>query len=153
MVELSDSQRGILVLAAANDGRVERSPDNLQGGARTSLMRGLLRNALVEPHDAGYRLTEAGWAAIGYEWRADNAQNDAACGDNGGHVNHAASDEPAGSTTAPTTASKQSRLELVVGLLSRPMARPPRRSWQRRTESRTRCAHSSPAPPARRANR
>src|SRR5262249_49876744 len=111
-IELTDNQRGILVLAATTDGRVDLYPDNLQGGARTSVMRGLLRHELVEPHDAGYRLTEAGWAAVGYEWRADTTQDDVAGGDNDGHVSYA--------ETAPTVAPKHGRLELVVGLLSRP---------------------------------
>jgi len=112
-IELTDSQRGILLLAVTTDGRVDLFPENLQGGARTSVMRGLLRNDLVEPHDAGYRLTTTGWTAAGQEPPEPAApETGDAGGGNGGHVGHAA--------TAPAAPPKQNRLELVVGLLSRP---------------------------------
>ena len=61
-IEPNDSQRRILP-AVANDGHVESHPENLQGDARASIMRGLLRNGRAEPHDAGYRLTGADWTA------------------------------------------------------------------------------------------
>lgn len=66
-VELSANQRSVLELAVATDGRIQNYPAGLLGGARTSVVRGLLRNGLVEPHDAGYRLTTDGYAAIGAE--------------------------------------------------------------------------------------
>jgi hypothetical protein len=113
MTDLTDNQRALILLAVETEGRVDRYPENLQGGARTSVMRGLLRNELVEPHDAGYRLTETGWAAAGYERPADTTQDAGhAGGDNGDHVSYAA--------PPPTAAPKQNRLDLVVGLLSRP---------------------------------
>lgn len=120
-IELSANQRHVLEMAVNTSGYVEDYPTGLLGGARTSVVRALLRNGLVEPHDAGYRLTSAGWTAAGCEPPEPAAlETGEAGGDNGGHVSHAVSDEPTASTTMPTAAPKQNRLELVVGLLSRP---------------------------------
>ena len=121
IIELSANQRHVLEMAVNTSGYVEDYPTGLLGGARTSVVRALLRNGLVEPHDAGYRLTSAGWTAAGCEPpEAAALETGEACCDNGGNVSHAVSDEPTASTTTPTAASKQNRLELVVGLLSRP---------------------------------
>lgn len=117
-IELSANQRHVLEMAVNTSGYVEDYPTGLLGGARTSVVRALLRNGLVEPHDASYRLTNAGWTAAGCEPPAPAVPNaEETGGDNGGHVSNAASDESAINAAAPP---KQNRLELVVGLLSRP---------------------------------
>lgn len=112
--ELTDSQRGVLLLAITTEGRVEHFPENLQGGARTSVMRGLLRNELIEPHDAGYRLTDVGWKATGYEPPEPKAASPEAKADAGEAM------QPPPGRAAPSPALRRSRLDLVVGLLSRP---------------------------------
>ena len=112
-IELSDNQRHVLEMAVNTSGYVEDYPTGLLGGARTSVVRALLRHGLVEPHDAGYRLTGAGWAAAGCAPpEPAMPEVDEPGSDNGGHVSYAA--------TAPADPPKQNRLELVVGLLSRP---------------------------------
>ena len=114
-IELTDSQRGVLLLAITTEGRVEHFPENLQGGARTSVMRGLLRNELIEPHGAGHRLTEAGWKATGYEPPVPNAASPEA------KAEAAEAMQPHGPVAPmPAPAKRQNRLDLVVGLLSRP---------------------------------
>lgn len=114
--ELTDSQRGVLLLAITTEGRVEHFPQNLQGGARTSVMRGLLRNELIEPHDAGYRLTDAGWKATGYEPPEPKAASPEAKAD----ASDAMQPQPGQVAPMPTPAHRRNRLDLVVGLLSRP---------------------------------
>ena len=64
-IELSTNQKAVLELAVSTGGRLERYPGNLQGGARTSVVRGLLRNGLVEPHVDGMHLTPAGYEQVG----------------------------------------------------------------------------------------
>lgn len=120
-VELTTSQRSVLELAVATEGRVENYPAGLLGGARTSVARGLLRNGLIEAHDAGYRLTADGYAAIGVEAPPSNAGS----GDSEAPNTAAPGNETA--TTAPAEPSKPKRaargdtkLATVVGLLMRP---------------------------------
>ena len=112
--EPTDSQRGVLLLAITTEGRVEHFPENLQGGARTSVTRGLLRNELIEPHGAGHRLTEAGWKATGYEPPVPNAASPEA------EAGEAMQTLPGPVAPMPTPAKRQNRLDLVVGLLCRP---------------------------------
>ncbi|MGO1069537.1 DUF3489 domain-containing protein [Lysobacter sp. CA199] len=127
MTNLTDSQRALILLAVETDGRVENFPDNLKGGARTAVVRGLLLNELIVADGGGHRLTEAGWLTVGYEWRPEPPpESSAACGavpDVGGNTvaeAGAAPAEPLASDAAPTSNTKQPRLDLVVSLLSRP---------------------------------
>ena len=69
-IELSANQRAVLEMACNTGGYIEHYPTGLSGGARTSVLRALLRNKLVEAEDsgyAGYRITATGCAAIGVE--------------------------------------------------------------------------------------
>lgn len=135
-VELTTNQRAVLELAVATEGRIESYPAGLLGGARTSVVRGLLRNELVEPHDAGYRLTADGYAAIGAEapasdeLGADSASDHEASGENECNTDTGQTDgtaaaptDSAAAATAPTkpkrTARGDTKLATVVGLLMR----------------------------------
>ena len=136
-VELTTNQRAVLELAMATEGRIENYPAGLLGGARTSVVRGLLRNELVEPHDAGYRLTADGYAAIGAEAPAsdelgtETASDHEASGESASHTdtgqtdgNAAAPAESAAAATAPAMPKRAARgdtkIAKVVGLLTRP---------------------------------
>lgn len=135
-VELTTNQRAVLELAVATEGRIESYPAGLLGGARTSVVRGLLRNELVEPHDAGYRLTAAGYAAIGAETPVGDepgvedasdheANGESASNTDTGHTDCAAA--PADSAAPATVPAKPKRaargdtkLATVIGLLMCP---------------------------------
>lgn len=135
-VELSTNQRTVLELAVATEGRIESYPAGLLGGARTSVVRGLLRNELVEPHDAGYRLTAAGYAAIGAEApAADELGTEGTSGheplgepasgtDTDQTDGAAAPADSAAPATMPAKPKREARgdtkLATVVGLLMRP---------------------------------
>lgn len=135
-VELTTNQRAVLELAVATEGRIESYPAGLLGGARTSVVRGLLRNELVEPHDAGYRLTIAGYAAIGAEapggdeLGAEDASDHETLGGSASSTHTGQSDGAAAlagsaaQATAPAkpkrTARGDTKLATVVGLLMRP---------------------------------
>jgi hypothetical protein len=67
MTQLTDNQRALILLAVESEGRIEKFPDNLKGGARASVTRGLLVLGLVEAQGAGYALTEAGFEAVGLQ--------------------------------------------------------------------------------------
>ncbi|SDZ20238.1 Protein of unknown function [Lysobacter sp. yr284] len=136
-VELTVNQRAVLELAVATEGRIERYPAGLLGGARTSVVRGLLRNELVEPHDAGYRLTADGYAAVGVEAPADDGRGDEGAsghdapsepaGDADTGQNDGAAAAPADSVSAATTppakpkrtARGDTKIAKVIGLLMR----------------------------------
>jgi hypothetical protein len=66
MTKLTDSQRALLLLATETDGRIQNYPKNLGGGARTAVVRGLLREDLIAADGAGYALTAAGYEAVGH---------------------------------------------------------------------------------------
>ncbi|WP_064746385.1 DUF3489 domain-containing protein [Lysobacter antibioticus] len=130
-IELSPNQRSVLELALDTEGRIERYPASLQGGARTSVVRGLLRNELVEAHDAGYRLTAAGYAAIGANEPAgeDTASQNAGAEPeaDAGEGTEPSSDhalpapEPAPAPARPKRAERgDTKLATVVGMLMRP---------------------------------
>ncbi|WP_394538773.1 DUF3489 domain-containing protein [Lysobacter enzymogenes] len=136
-VELTTNQRAVLELALATEGRIESYPAGLLGGARTSVVRGLLRNELVEPHDAGYRLTADGYAAIGAQAPAsdelgtESASDHEASGESANHTDTdqtdgdpAAPAESAAATTVPAKPKRAARgdtkIAKVVGLLTRP---------------------------------
>ncbi|UJB19218.1 MULTISPECIES: DUF3489 domain-containing protein [Lysobacter] len=104
MTKLSDSQRALILLAVETEGRIENFPNNLKGGARASVVRGLLLDDLIVAEGSGHRLTEAGWLTVGHEGRPTSPET-----------------SPAAETEiAPNADTKQPRLDLVVGLLSRP---------------------------------
>jgi hypothetical protein len=122
-IELTTNQRAVLELAVATEGRIEAYPAGLLGGARTSVVRGLLRNELVEPHDAGYRLTADGYAAIGVEAPPSNT---GAGGSDSKAPNTAAPGNETATTAlvAPSKPNRAARgdtkLATVVSLLMRP---------------------------------
>ncbi|MEH6413868.1 DUF3489 domain-containing protein [Pseudomonas sp. CGJS7] len=135
-VDLTPTQRRILELAITTEGRVEHFPNGLQGGARTNVVRGLLRNGWIEVYDAGYRVTAAGYAAVGadapaYKDASDNNDDDgialdadATTLDEGAEANpEQTSLEPA-PALAPAKPERVARgdtkLATVVGLLMRP---------------------------------
>ena len=97
-IELSANQRAVLELAVSTGGRLEQYPGNLQGGARTSVVRGLLRIGLVEPHVDGMHLTPAGYEQVG-------ATPPAAAEEGGGHDDEGPADDDQGDdadVAAPT---------------------------------------------------
>lgn len=85
MTKLTDSQRALILLATETAGRIQNYPKNLGGGARTAVVRGLLREDLIAADGAGYALTAAGYAAVGHQPpAADTVEvgfNDAASSD------------------------------------------------------------------------
>ncbi|WP_363798435.1 DUF3489 domain-containing protein [Lysobacter firmicutimachus] len=113
-IELSANQRSVLELALDTEGRIERYPAGLQGGARTSVVRGLLRNELIEPHDAGYRLTADGYVAVGAEAPSESAS------DTGNDQADGADSETIAPVTPKRSARGDTKLAMVVGMLMRP---------------------------------
>lgn len=69
MTTVTESQRALILLAVETDGRVHNFPEYLKGGVRSAVIRGLLHRELIVADGVGYRLTEAGWMTVGYEWR------------------------------------------------------------------------------------
>ncbi|WP_408952075.1 DUF3489 domain-containing protein [Lysobacter sp. Hz 25] len=67
MTKLTDSQRALILLATQTAGRIENYPKNLGGGARTAVVRGLLREDLIAADGSGYALTAAGYEAVGHQ--------------------------------------------------------------------------------------
>lgn len=67
MIQITDSQRALILLAIDTQGRIESYPDNLKGGARAAVVRGLLREDLIAADGSGYALTGAGYEAVGYQ--------------------------------------------------------------------------------------
>ncbi|WP_408951472.1 DUF3489 domain-containing protein [Lysobacter sp. Hz 25] len=67
MTKLTDSQRALILLATETAGRIENYPKNLGGGARTAVVRGLLREHLIAADGSGYALTAAGYEAVGHQ--------------------------------------------------------------------------------------
>ncbi|UJB19263.1 MULTISPECIES: DUF3489 domain-containing protein [Lysobacter] len=67
MTKLTDSQRALILLAIETAGRIQNYPKNLGGGARTAVVRGLLREDLIAADGAGYALTAAGYEAVGHQ--------------------------------------------------------------------------------------
>lgn len=104
MIQLTDSQRALILLAIDTQGRIENYPDSLKGGARVSVMRGLLRSELIVAEGAGYALTDAGYEAVGQQ-RPSNTDTDTA------------GDKPA---AKPRKRRENTRLDQVVAMLQRP---------------------------------
>ncbi|KRB08044.1 DUF3489 domain-containing protein [Lysobacter sp. Root690] len=67
MIKITDSQRALILLAIDTQGRIESYPDNLKGGARAAVVRGLLREDLIAADGSGYALTDAGYEAVGHQ--------------------------------------------------------------------------------------
>jgi hypothetical protein len=60
------TQMSILVAAARRpNGEIEPLPDNLRGGARVQVIKGLLAKGFVVESDGHHVLTDAGYAAVG----------------------------------------------------------------------------------------
>ena len=80
---LSDTQITVLTSAAKReDGNIEPLPVQIKGGARAKVILGLLNRALIEQlgsDDAvAYRLTDAGYAAVGCQRPAKHGKKTAA---------------------------------------------------------------------------
>ena len=148
MTQLTDNQRALILLAVETEGRIEKFPDNLKGGARASVTRGLLVLGLVQAQGAGYALTEAGFQAVGVQppdaGEAQGEQNDGCsdereadaesdadtdadgqgqnAADADGEPDHVGDEETAASTkpAAPPKQRKETRIDQVVALLLRP---------------------------------
>ena len=80
-VKLTATQ-AIVLKAAANrpDGNIEPLPSNLRGGARAKVIEGLFARGLIVDVNGHYRLTDAGYTAVGKQRPASNdvAKRDAA---------------------------------------------------------------------------
>lgn len=64
--KLTTTQMAILVAAARRpNGEIEPLPDNLRGGARVQVVKGLLAKGFVFESDGHHVLTDAGYAAVG----------------------------------------------------------------------------------------
>ncbi|MBT2748293.1 MULTISPECIES: DUF3489 domain-containing protein [unclassified Lysobacter] len=107
MTDLTDSQHALILLAVESGGRIESFPDNLKGGARASVVRGLLLNDFIVANGSGHLLTEAGWRAVGYDGPPESVELEASAAESPSHA-------------ASSSNTKQPRLDLVVGLLTRP---------------------------------
>ena len=127
-IELSANQRHVLEMAHNTSGHIKDYPTGLVGGARTSVVRALLRNELVEAHDAGYRVTAAGYAAIGVEppHDADIGSIAPAVAPNlseatsVGVPHETATGVPVAPSKPKRAARGDTKLATVVGLLMRP---------------------------------
>lgn len=65
--KLTETQTAILKAAAGRpEGNIEPLPPTLRGGARTAVIDGLLSRRLIADADGRHRLTDAGYAAVGY---------------------------------------------------------------------------------------
>ena len=104
MIQLTDNQRALIFLAVETGGRIESYPSNLKGGARASVVRGLLRDELIAADGPVYALTDAGYEAVGQQ-RPSPAGT---C---------AASNQPA---SKPGKQRENTRLAEVIALLQRP---------------------------------
>ena len=63
---LTPAQHFILAAAIEHtDGRIERFPDNIKGGARSKVLDGLFNRALITPNGAGWCVTAEGYDALG----------------------------------------------------------------------------------------
>lgn len=66
--QLTPTQHAILSHAHQhNDGKIDWFPDNLKGGARTKVLEGLARRALIELRRNHWVMTSEGYAAIGVQ--------------------------------------------------------------------------------------
>jgi hypothetical protein len=64
--KLTDTQAAILKAATGRpDGNIEPLPVNLRGGARATVIKGLLARGLIVDADGRHFLTDAGYAAVG----------------------------------------------------------------------------------------
>lgn len=66
-IKITDTQGAVLNLAVKTRGRIEQFPDNVNGGARSKVLRALVAAGLVKNEGEGCWLTDAGYAAIGQE--------------------------------------------------------------------------------------
>lgn len=63
---LTPAQHFILAAAIEHtDGRIERFPDNIKGGARAKVLDGLFNRALITPNGEGWRVAAEGYDALG----------------------------------------------------------------------------------------
>jgi hypothetical protein len=65
-IKPTTAQMSILMAAAGRaDGAIEPLPDNLRGGARTQVIKGLLAKGFIVESNGHHVLTDAGYAAVG----------------------------------------------------------------------------------------
>ena len=63
---LTPAQHFILAAAIEHtDGRIERFPDNIKGGARSKVLDGLFNRALITPDGEGWSVAAEGYDALG----------------------------------------------------------------------------------------
>ena len=63
---LTPAQHFILAAAIEHtDGRIERFPDNIKGGARSKVLDGLFNRALITPNGEGWCVAAEGYDALG----------------------------------------------------------------------------------------
>ncbi|MGO1069665.1 DUF3489 domain-containing protein [Lysobacter sp. CA199] len=98
MIQITDNQRALLLLAVQTGGRIEQYPDNLKGGARTAVTRSLVLNELITADGAGYALTAAGYEAVDQQPPASGEVDVSASG--GDHDADGQSDEDSGNDEA-----------------------------------------------------
>lgn len=145
MTQLTENQRALLLLAVETGGRIERYPDSLRGGARTVVVRGLLREDLIAADGAGYALTAAGYEAVDQIPPTSGDSDVIASGDaDSGDTDTAAADADEADDSASTddadeqnggasgagdaspeaaalpTKRKETRIDQVLALLTRP---------------------------------
>lgn len=66
VMKLTDTQNTVILGASQRtDGNIEPLPATLRGGARTKVIEGLITRGYVKRQGKLYRLTDAGYAAVG----------------------------------------------------------------------------------------
>ena len=64
---LTPAQHFILAAAIEHtDGRIERFPDNIKGGARSKVLDGLFNRALITPNGEGWSVAAEGYDAVNH---------------------------------------------------------------------------------------
>ncbi|MGH8083457.1 MAG: DUF3489 domain-containing protein [Lysobacter sp.] len=138
MIQLTDNQRALILLAVETGGHILNFPDNLRGGARTAVTRSLVLNDLIATDGAGYALTEAGYEAVGLapptapisdtsdneadaESNAAEESEDAGNDDDSAVANESEGEgEGEASKPAAEKSRKPTRIDQVLALLMRP---------------------------------
>lgn len=64
-IKISDTQAAVLKAAVKTKGRIEQFPENVNGGARSKVLRALIAAGFIQNEHEGHWLTDAGYAAIG----------------------------------------------------------------------------------------
>jgi hypothetical protein len=114
-VALTDTQLAVLIAAATQtQGRLERFPSNVNGGARAKVVRALLLADLVVADGAHHWLTDAGYAAVGLDPPSAPAASEPVDPDDA-----VEEDPPVSTTPAPRTRDNSKQAQ-IRALLERP---------------------------------